>query len=75
MTQESNELIAIAPAQPVTEQTNNLITLRLVATFAPEQEDKVREILNQNYFMRIVRQLKAIDVDVDFSRVAADEAV
>lgn len=61
------------PLQPAQEQPQHLIMFRLTALFTPEQEDKVREILNQNHFMKIVRQLQGIGADVKFEKVNANE--
>lgn len=61
-------------AMPTPTQTSDLVMLRLMVMFPPEQEEQVREILNQNHFMRIVRKLKAVGIDVDFSRVDTNEA-
>lgn len=61
-------------AKPISDNTNNLIMFRLTALFTPEQEDKVREILNQNHFMKIVRQLQGIGADVKFEKVNQNES-
>lgn len=53
---------------PDLKQVSNLITLKFIATFTPDQEEQVREILNQNFFMRIIRQLKAVGIDVTFTK-------
>lgn len=81
-----NEAISVAPAHNISnvkindiplqlepQKAQNLIMFRFTALFTPEHEDRVREILNQNHFMKIVRQLQGIGVDVEFSKMSANE--
>lgn len=46
-----------------------LMAIRFEAVFTPDKEDEVREVLNKNQFMRIVRQLKGIGVETDFEKI------
>lgn len=46
--------------------------IRFTAIFSLEQEDQVREILNQNQFMRIKRQLDSIDVHTIYEKITGD---
>lgn len=48
---------------------NDMIMIRFTAIFTPEQENQVREILNQNQFMRIKRQLDSIGVITTYEKV------
>lgn len=48
----------------------NLITINFIIRFTPEQENQVREVLNQNQFMRIKRQLDSIGVKTTYEKVA-----
>lgn len=70
-----NEAISVAPAHDVSNvkindiplqseparQENRLI-FRFTATFTPDQEEQVKEILNRNNFLKIKRQLDSIGV-------------
>lgn len=47
---------------------SGMICLSLHAYYRPEQESEVRKILEQNQFMRIVRQLKGMGLQVDFRK-------
>lgn len=49
----------------------NATRLSLEVVYPPEQEEAVRQILEQNHFMRIVRQLRGIGVKCEFNKEEA----
>lgn len=57
------------PENPVSGPLEDTIIFRLVVEYPPEKEVEVREILNKNQFMRIVRQLQGIGVEVVFGKM------
>lgn len=61
----------IEPEKYVSRTTQgNSISIVFTATFTPEQESQVREILEQNQFMRIKRQLDSIGVQTSYEKLA-----
>lgn len=62
----------LAEFQDDSKPPQDKITIRFTALFPPEQEDQVREILNQNGFMRIKRQLESIGVKTSFEKVSSN---
>lgn len=67
-----NEGKHLAEFQDDSKPPQDKITIRFTAMFSPEQEDQVREILNQNGFMRIKRQLESIGVKTNFEKVSSN---
>lgn len=58
----SNVKINDIPLQPEPARQENRLIFRFTATFTPDQEEQVKEILNRNNFLKIKRQLDSIGV-------------